>query len=310
VSAPRSSPPAARRPVDLDAGLAGERVEVTTPEGVPIRFLASTAGDRLAAFLLDLLWMSLVLLVLGLLAALALGAGGNGWLEAFVVLSAFLVRMLYFTGFELRWQGRTPGKRRLGLRVVDAAGGPLTAEALIVRNLTREAETFLPLTLLLAGEVLWPGIPGGLRVVAAAWALLFGLLPLFHPRRLRLGDLVAGTMVVRAPPAVLLEDLGARPAGRGREAVPAPTFAFTDAQLDAYGIYELQVLEDVLRRARTARDPRALSVVAGRIRAKIRWSGESNVPAEPFLRDFYAALRARLEARLLLGKRKEDKHSR
>jgi uncharacterized RDD family membrane protein YckC len=246
-----------------------------------------------------------------LLARWGLGGGGSSWLDAFVVLAVFLIRMLYFTGFELRWQGRTPGKRSLGLRVVEAAGGPLTAEALIVRNLTREAETFLPLTLLVAGDQLWPGIPGWFRLVAGSWALLLGLVALFHPRRLRLGDLVAGTMVVRAPKAVLLADLGAR-SGRARsgEAPPAPAFAFTDAQLDAYGIYELQVLEEVLRRSESERDPRALSVVAERIRRKIGWSGTAPSAPEPFLREFYAALRARLEARLLLGKRKEDKHSR
>jgi uncharacterized RDD family membrane protein YckC len=294
--------------VNLDAGLVGERVEVTTPEGVPIRFFASTAGDRVGALILDLLLQGLLLLAFVLLAVWGLDAGS--WLDAFVVLAVFGIRMLYFIGFELRWQGRTPGKRKVGLRVVDAAGGPLTAEALIVRNLTREAETFLPLTILLAGEQMWPGVPGWIRLLAGAWALLFGLLALFHPRRLRLGDLVAGTMVVRAPEAVLLADLGARPSrSRPGDAVPAPAFVFTDEQLYAYGIYELQVLEDVLRRAGPGGDARALAVVAERIRKKIRWRSDAPVPSEPFLREFYAALRARLEARLLLGKRKEDKHS-
>ena len=79
---------------------------------------------------------------------------------------------------------------------------------------------------------------------------------------------------------------------------------FTDAQLDVYGVYELQVLEDVLRRA----DASAMETVAQRIRHKIRWERRDE-PPEPFLRAFYAALRARLEQRLLLGKRKADKHS-
>jgi uncharacterized RDD family membrane protein YckC len=276
--------------------------EVVTPEGVPLRFAVALAGDRLGAFLLDLLVIAALLLAI--VAPLIL-LGVRGILEpdlilAVAVLALFLVRTFYFTFFELTWQGQTPGKRRLHIRAVEARGGPLTAEAIIARNLTRELELFLPLAALSAPEAIFPGAPGWSRLAATAWMLVFGLLPLLNRDRLRVGDLVAGTVVVRTPDAVLLEDLAA---ARAREAL-----GFTDEQLDVYGVYELQVLEDVLRRRGQAGHADAIRTVAAKIREKIGWAGE--VADEAFLDAFYAALRARLERRLLFGRRRADKHDR
>jgi len=211
------------------------------------------------------------------------------------------VRTFYFAFFELAWQGQTPGKRRLRIRAVEARGGPLTAEAIIARNLTRELELFLPMAALFAPEALFAGAPSWARLAATVWMLVFGFLPLFNRDRLRVGDLVAGTVVVRTPDAVLLEDLAV---ARAREAI-----GFTDEQLDVYGVYELQVLEDVLRRRGQAGSGDALRTVAAKIREKIRWEGPA-IADEPFLDAFYAALRARLERRLLFGKRRADKHDR
>ena len=286
----------------FDAGAPRIR-EIVTPEGVPLRFEVALAGDRVGAFLLDLLAIGAAMLAivipLGMLAA-------RGRLEgdlvlAIAVLALVRLRTFDFAFFELSWQGQTPGKRRVRIRAVDARGGPLTAEAIVARNLTREVELFLPMTALFAPGSLFPGAPGWAALAAAAWMIVFGLLPLFNRDRLRVGDLVAGTIVVRAPAAVLLEDLAATAA---REAL-----AFDDAQLDAYGIYELQVLEDVLRgRGRQGHED-AVRTVAGKVRARIGWTGPP-VADEPFLEAFYGALRARLERRLLFGKRRADKHDR
>jgi uncharacterized RDD family membrane protein YckC len=281
-----------------------ERVrEVVTPEGVPIRFAVALAGDRLGAFLLDVVFILLMVLAI----AIPLGVlASRGLIAADVVFAAsllavFLVRTFYFTFFELTWQGQTPGKRRLRLRAVEARGGPLTAEAIIARNLTREVELFLPMIALFAPDALFGGAPGWARLGALAWMLLFGFLPLFNRDRLRVGDLIAGTVVVRTPDAVLLEDLSA--------ARPGEEVAFTDAQLDVYGVYELQVLEDVLRGRGRAGHDEAVRTVADKVREKIGWTGPA-VADEPFLDAFYAALRGRLERRLLFGKRRADKHDR
>jgi uncharacterized RDD family membrane protein YckC len=285
--------------------LRGERArEVVTPEGVPIRFTLALVGDRLGAFLLDVLVIAGAMLAI--LVPLLWLAGKDlvdgDLVGAVVLLGLFLVRTFYFTFFELTWQGQTPGKRKVGIRAVDARGGPLRAEAIIARNLTREVEVFLPLLVLFGGDWVFPGAPGPARLVAVAWALLFGFLPLFNRDRLRVGDLVGGTVVVRQPEAVLLEDLTRRAPARAAEPP-----RFTDAQLDVYGIYELQTLEQVLRQ-RTPGRLEVLEAVADKIREKIGFT--EPVPAESFLEAFYAALRGRLERRLLFGKRRETKHDR
>jgi hypothetical protein len=87
------------------------------------------------------------------------------------------------------------------------------------------------------------------------------------------------------------------------------TFQFTDPQLQVYGVKELQVLEDVLRRPRNTETARLMEEVRDRIRRRIGW-GERNVGSretESFLRDFYTAQRALLERRKNLGLEKRDK---
>jgi uncharacterized RDD family membrane protein YckC len=280
--------------------------EVVTPEGVPLRFAVALAGDRLGAFMLDLLILTgiVVALALGLGAVAAFGAVagmGGDLVGAILVLAVFLLRTFYFSFFELAWQGQTPGKRKLKIRVVDARGGPLSAEAILTRNLTRELELFLPLVALSAPQVLFPGAPGWAVLASLGWMLLFGLLPLFNRDRLRVGDLVAGTVVVRLPEAMLLGDLAA--------AAAPPAYAFTDAQLDVYGEYELQVLEGVLRNRGAPGHVEAVLTVAGKIRRRIGWQGPPG-DEEPFLHAFYGALRGRLERRMLLGKRRATKFDR
>ena len=86
--------------------------------------------------------------------------------------------------------------------------------------------------------------------------------------------------------------------------IAGPVFEFTRAQRTAYGVKELHVLEDVLRR----QDAKAMIVVADTIRARIGWQRgwESNAA---FLTAYYAALREELEGGLLFGKRKADKNA-
>jgi len=81
---------------------------------------------------------------------------------------------------------------------------------------------------------------------------------------------------------------------------------FTEAQLDAYGVKELHVLEDVLRKA----DRRTVAEVSTRIRAKIGWTEPLEVSDRAFLGAYYSGLRARLESRLLFGHRRADKFDR
>ncbi len=282
--------------------------DLLTPEGVPLRFTLAGAGDRLAAFLIDLMFISIatVVLAFGMMTVLIGRDAFDHLVFAAILLASFLLRSFYFMWFEIRWQGATPGKKLLGIRVIDASGGPLTPQAVISRNLLRDVEFFLPLSLVMAPQMVWPGAPGWAGELAALWTVAIALLPLFNSDRLRPGDLVGGTLVVRATRVLLLDDLGAHTVAEAT--LPRPAAAgFTDEQLDVYGIYELQTLEAVLRRGAGEANREALAAVAERIQRKISWEGSGRVEPYWFLRDFYAALRARLESRMLLGKRRESK---
>jgi uncharacterized RDD family membrane protein YckC len=294
------------------------RREFVTPEGLSLPLDLAGASDRLVAFVLDALIIAATLLALLLIATMTGTRGGP-----LLILAVFVVTHFYFTIFELRWQGRTPGKRAADLRVIDRNGGRLTVAAIFVRNVTREVEVVLPVVVMLAPGDLVEGAPPIVGLAAFAWLVVLGFFPLFNRDRLRVGDLIAGTMVVHAPRSVLLPDLSemraemprAAPraadapaaAGRPAAAAAASAYSFTTEQLDVYGIYELQVLEEVLRRDRPDRAA-VLTLVASKVAKKIRHVGGVADPAA-FLSAFYAAQRARLEQRLLMGQRKERKSS-
>jgi hypothetical protein len=132
------------------------------------------------------------------------------------------------------------------------------------------------------------------------WSGVFLLFPVFNKDKMRVGDLIAGTWVIRAPKAKLMDDItsaAARPETASR-------FAFTQVQTDAYGIHELHVLEDVLRQS----TQEIKAQVAARIRTKISWTPIEGETDLAFLEAYYAALRRRLEQRMLLGDRKTDKY--
>jgi uncharacterized RDD family membrane protein YckC len=275
-------------------------VAILTPEGVPLRWNVARMGDRVAAFIID------CAAILGALVAVAMvaGAAGGGfgsWLGVLVQLAVFLLANFYFTFFELRWRGQTPGKRSVGIRVVDRHGGPLRPDAIFGRNFLRQVELFVPLGLILAPATLWPSAPGWARAASIVWAFVLALMPAWNRHRLRVGDLVAGTLVVDSPRVTLLPDVGVG---------PAADVSFTPEQLAVYGEYELQVLEQLLRDYDAGRaSAAALHQVGAAIERKIGWTG-GDVGVEKFLRAFYAAQRQRLERGLLFGRRKADKHAR
>lgn len=270
---------------------------LVTPEGVDLKLRLGDAGERAAALLIDLLIMVAALVAFALLAGLAMiGSKGKGWevIGTVAVLVFFMLRNLYFVLFELTPGAATPGKRAMGLRVAARNGGRLTADAIFARNAMREIELYLPISFLL---VQGDQVGAWISLAGLLWCAVFLLFPLFNRDRLRVGDLVAGTWVVKAPTRKLAPDLveTSRPA--------VERFRFTMAQLDAYGVKELHVLEDVLRRYET----KTIALVAARIRLKIGWNAAPDESDGDFLAAYYAGLRGRLESRLLLGKRRKDK---
>jgi uncharacterized RDD family membrane protein YckC len=149
-------------------------VRVRTPEGIEFAFELAGPVTRFLAWAVDLaailVLLNLVLVSLRLLVVLSAGLG-----LALTILAYFLISVGYSILCEWRWGGQTLGKRLLRLRVVDEQGLPLRLPQLVLRNLLRAVDA-LPLLYLL----------GGLCVVLS-------------PRLQRLGDLAAGTLVVRIP---------------------------------------------------------------------------------------------------------------
>src|SRR3989449_3593584 len=160
------------------------RLGIETPEHLVLELELAGLGSRMAATVCDACVLALAYLLLGLglqlLPTPARGEAEGPWstLAAIVlILTVFLLFWGYFLLFEALNNGRTPGKRLMGIRVVMDTGHPLTFTAAAVRNLVR----IVDMQPLFTYQV-------GLGFV------------LFHPQNKRLGDIVAGTVVVRDRP--------------------------------------------------------------------------------------------------------------
>lgn len=299
-----SAPPDPKAAASRRARIARERRaakrqrNLVTPEGARLELKIANASERAGAFLIDfsiqiLTMFAVVLLIAYSTAPLGWGGWQIGW--AFAGVAVFVIRNFYFIAFEIGRRAATPGKRLIGLRVAARNGGRLTANAVFARNFMREVEVFLPLSFLTMGG---DGLNAAIGLLGFVWSGVFLLFPIFNKDKLRVGDLIAGTWVIHAPKTKLLPDIAA-----SAPADASGVFNFSPAQIDAYGIHELHVLEDVLRRSST--DVKA--AVAERIRAKIGWTQQPGETDAPFLEAYYGALRKRLEQRMLLGDKKADK---
>jgi uncharacterized RDD family membrane protein YckC len=281
-------------------GARRQRRQIVTPEGVPVTVELADYGERMVALTIDLFIWLMGTLAIFLPIIWVIGRSGGSLIAISIALFiGLIVRNLYFVYFELAWRGATPGKRLVGLRVIDRAGGPLLPSAIVARNLTREVEMFLPLGVLLT----WGRTEGGVdweNLAIAIWLLFFAALPFINRDRMRGGDLIAGTMVISLPKRLLSSDLVEK----------AVQFMFTEQQLRAYGAFELQVLEELLRRPDSPESVRVLNEVCDKICRRIGWTAPV-APAEvvPFLREFYTAERAFLEREQLYGKVRADKYA-
>lgn len=156
------------QPIDTTA-------EIETPEHVRFHYPVAGPARRVVAWVLDLLLRGAVLLVFGIFALMggfAIGDAVSELSSGLLLVIYFLLEWLYYTLWEVAWNGRTPGKRALDLRVVSVDGHPLRIGDSFLRNLLRAAD-FLPF-----------GYATGLVAMAR------------DSRFRRLGDMVAGTMVI------------------------------------------------------------------------------------------------------------------
>jgi uncharacterized RDD family membrane protein YckC len=160
----------------------GEKLIIETPEQTSIEFPLAGIGSRFLAVLIDSLIQMGVAIVLGLIfvgISREFGGAGAGqssaadiWVAAFIIFGFFLLMYVYFMLFEAIWNGQTPGKRLTHIRVIKDSGQPITAIDAVGRNLLRIVDQ-LPFAY-------------GIGVLCA-W---------ISPQSKRLGDYVAGTVVV------------------------------------------------------------------------------------------------------------------
>ncbi|MDQ1396644.1 MAG: hypothetical protein QOG64_1903 [Acidimicrobiaceae bacterium] len=147
---------------------------VVTPEAVVLQFETAGVGSRFLARLVDTLVQGSVLVALSLgLAAAGSGGVGSTPLLIFLLVSTFAIIFVYPAAFETLWRGRTPGKAALGLRVVTREGAPIRFRHAAIRS------------------ALW--LVDGLLLYAS-----IGFITMLVTRdTVRLGDMAAGTIVVR-----------------------------------------------------------------------------------------------------------------
>lgn len=161
-------------------------LEVRTPESIAFNYELAGLGSRFLALIVDqaIQIVTLVAIFVGIFMAAARMAPrqtlpaedlklGESLAIALLVIIVFIVLFGYFIVFEAVWNGQTPGKKLLGIRVVRDGGYPIDFGASLIRNLIRVGEQLL-----------------GYYILAAISAVI-------SPENKRLGDLAAGTIVVR-----------------------------------------------------------------------------------------------------------------
>jgi uncharacterized RDD family membrane protein YckC len=189
-----------------------DRLAIATPEGVELELTLAGIGSRFIAGAID---FTIQVLVISALALLLRPAGGAG--VAIFSSAMFAVIFFYDVLFEVLGRGKTPGKRWTGLRVVRSGGRPITLVRSALRNILRIID-----------------------ILPALYAV--GMVTIFiTPRNQRLGDLAAGSLVVRdrhggrreavAPAALATNDLGSA-ATWDVSAVPADDVATVRAFLE------------------------------------------------------------------------------
>lgn len=209
---------------------------IDTPESVAFDYTIADIGNRFLAALLDMFLVVVALVGLNLVLAallralnvdlnfLSLDRGGAGWGVGLVIALYAILNFLVFWGYfmllELKWNGQTLGKQALKIRVVRLDGSPAGAGEIAVRNLIRIID-FMP-----SGYVV------GLAVM------------LTNSQARRLGDLAAGTLVVKADVRVTLDQLvqtALAAASKPQQAVAGPLAAGFGVTQDQTGAAETAV---------------------------------------------------------------------
>jgi uncharacterized RDD family membrane protein YckC len=243
-------------------------LNIDTPENVAFAFDIAGIGSRFIASLIDtFLTLALItLIVLGTLAFMRMATPDDmsrdlletyfSWIIGAVGLLTFAIQWGYYIFFEMLWNGQSPGKRIVRLRVIRTDGGPISLSESVVRNLVRMVD-----------------------MLPAAYGV--GVITMFASRQSRrLGDLAAGTLVVHDhKPAGLegLDDLIVAPA---RPAAPAPASGLAagngvDLPPERLSPRDLQTVDEFLHRREKLPNREALAgVIARGLHSRLGRAGE------------------------------------
>jgi len=209
---------------------ADDKLIIDTPEQIPLEFALAGVGSRALALMLDTLIMVLVFLVVGVIGAFLVGglssywSGASNWAAAIFIFLLFLIQWGYFAISEILMKGQTFGKRQLNLRVIKDSGAPITAYDAVGRNLLRVVDSF---------PFIFPFAFYGVGILTA----------MFNKQNKRLGDLVAGTVVVHERPLAEMQPVWALPSSTPGAQTPA--LVYNIARLS---VEELQLIEAFLQR--------------------------------------------------------------
>ena len=169
-----------------------ETLDIQTPENVAFGYQVAGIGSRFLASLLDtliIIFLEFLVIVITLLSLRAFGqlnATLASWAYAVLGIVGFLFFWGYYIFFEMLWNGQSPGKRWVGLRVIRTDGTPITLSESFIRNLTRLVD-----------------------LLPAAYGV--GIITMFIDKQSRrLGDLAAGTLVVHDRAPVSIQSIGVR----------------------------------------------------------------------------------------------------
>jgi len=203
---------------------ANDKLIIDTPEQIPLEFSLAGVGSRALAMMLDGLIVLLIFVFLLIIGAFLVGGLGlfsssaSNWAAAIFGLLFFLLNWGYFAISEILMKGQTFGKRQLNLRVIKDSGAPIGAYEAVGRNLLRAVD--------------WLPVFYGVGIVAA----------LLNKQNKRLGDMVAGTVVVHERPLAEMQPILSVPA---RPAAEAPVSVYNSSRLT---LDELQLIEAFLQR--------------------------------------------------------------
>ena len=229
MSRPRENRAGTRLPPPLDTV-----AEIETPEHIRFRYQLAGPARRMLAYGIDLLIRGIIVTLLVIVASLSSLVAADGFSNGAILLILFAVEWGYYVLWESLWSGRTPGKRSMHLRVLKEGGYPTGFLDIALRNLLRAAD-FLPMAY-------------------SVGLVVMGLDPRFR----RLGDMVAGTIVIVEDPGRI---------GQGLKISPPPTaaeLAALPARPDL-GTADIEALDLFLRRVGTlhpAREQELADIVA------------------------------------------------